>query len=92
MKTSTSDIARILGKLNAEGTRARVEQSGTGGWDLYVDRINPFDGKLEKDHLLVGHGSKKEIYERLIGIRFDPYINVDPGTLNPYEQIGRAHV
>ena len=24
--------------------------------------------------------------------KFDPYMNVDPGTMNPVQQIGRAHV
>ena len=25
-------------------------------------------------------------------LKLDPYINVDPGTMSPFQQIGRAHV
>jgi len=68
--TSMTDIARILEKIKKGGGYARVEKSGTGGYDLYVDRYNPFDGKIEADHQYATHRSKKEIYERLIEIRF----------------------
>jgi len=71
-KTTMSDIYRIAEKINSEGGRVRIEQAGSGGLNLYVDRINPFDGKIEKGYEAFLRGTKKDIYETLIKIRFVP--------------------
>lgn len=82
MKSTTmTDINRILQKINSEGGRVKVEQSGTGGYDLIADRVSPFAGAnsivkpyevIDKDVVLGQHFSKGEIYEMLIKIRFNP--------------------
>jgi hypothetical protein len=73
MKTTMSDIYRIMGKINSEGGKVRVEQAGSGGLNLYVDRISPYDGKtIDKGHEYFLRGTKKDIYEALIKIRFIP--------------------
>ena len=73
MKTTMSDIYRIMGKINSEGGKVRVEQAGSGGLNLYVDRISPYDDKtIDKGHEYFLRGTKKDIYEALIKIRFIP--------------------
>ena len=68
-----SDIYRIMGKINSEGGKVRVEQAGSGGLNLYVDRISPYDDKtIDKGHEYFLRGTKKDIYEALIKIRFIP--------------------
>ena len=73
MKTTMADIYRIMGKINSEGGKVRVEQAGSGGLNLYVDRISPYDDKIiDKGHEYFLRGTKKDIYEALIKIRFIP--------------------
>ena len=68
-----TDIYRIMGKINSEGGKVRVEQAGSGGLNLYVDRISPYDDKIiDKGHEYFLRGTKKDIYEALIKIRFIP--------------------
>jgi len=73
MKTTIADISRIMGKINSEGGKVRVEQAGSGGLNMYADRISPYDDKtIDKDYELYLRGTKKDIYETLIKIRFVP--------------------
>ena len=70
------DIQRIVGKINSEGGSVRVVPAGSGGLNLYVDRISPYDEKIiDVGHEYLLRGTKKDVYEALIRIRFVPMYN-----------------